>query len=98
LDLDCRNLQNSRWTNYVFAVCVLQGTQRITQNPGTGFVIITLPIPEFASVICFAVLRLAGDGIQLTPSLPFGLVHLVFLLLGELFIRDKLVHIINLLG
>ena len=42
------------------------------ESPGTGFVILTLPIPGFVSVIGFAVFRLSGDGIQFAPGLPFG--------------------------
>ena len=32
--------------------------------------VFTLPIPGFVSVVCLAVLRLPGDGVQLAPGLP----------------------------
>ena len=41
--------------------------------------IITLPIPGFVSVVSFAVLGLPGDGIQLTPGLPPGLINLALI-------------------
>ena len=42
------------------------------KSPGVGALIITLPIPGFVSIVGFAVLGLAGDGVQLAPSLPLG--------------------------
>ena len=54
--------------------------------------IITLPIPGFVSVVSFAVLRLPGDGIQLTPGLPLGLVDLSLLFLRELFVGNEFLH------
>ena len=38
--------------------------------------IVTLPIPGFVSVVGFAVLGLAGDGVKSAPGLPLGQVHL----------------------
>ena len=54
--------------------------------------IITLPIPGFVSIVCLAVFRLPGDGIQLTPGLPLGQVHLALFLLGKLLVGDKFLH------
>ena len=54
--------------------------------------IITLPIPGFVSVVSLAVLGLPGDGIQLAPGLPFGLVDLSLFLLGKLFVGNEFFH------
>ena len=62
------------------------------KSPGTGFVIITLPIPGFISVVGLAVCRLSGDGIQLAPGLPFGQIHLALLFFRELFVGHEFVH------
>ena len=62
------------------------------ERPGTGFVILTLPIPGFVSVVGLAVLGLPGDGIQLTPGLPTGLINLAFFLLGKLLVRNIFLH------
>ena len=53
---------------------------------------ITLPIPGFVSVVSFAVLGLPGDGIQLTPGLPSGLVNLTLFLLGKLLVGNEFFH------
>ena len=53
---------------------------------------ITLPIPGFVSVVSFAVLGLPGDGIQLTPGLPLGQVHLALLFFRELLIGNEFLH------
>ena len=66
-------------------------------NPGIGFVIITLPIPGFVSVVSLAVFWLSGDGVQLAPGLPSGLVDLSFFLFGKLLIGNVFFHNINLL-
>ena len=62
------------------------------EKPGTGFVILTLPIPGFVSVVGFAVCGLSGDGIQLAPGLPLGLVDLSLFLLGKLLVRNEFFH------
>ena len=62
------------------------------RNPGIGFVIITLPIPGFVSVVSLAVFGLPGDGIQLAPGLPLGQVHLALLFFRELLIGNKFLH------
>ena len=50
--------------------------------------IVTLPIPGFVSVVGFAVFRLPGDGIQFTPGLSLGQVHLSLFLLGKLLVGN----------
>ena len=62
------------------------------ERPGTGFVILTLPIPGFVSVVCLAVLRLPGDGVQLAPGLPLGLVDLSLLFFRQFFVKDEFFH------
>ena len=54
--------------------------------------IVTHPIPGFVSVVGFAVLGLAGDGGQLSPSLPLGQVHFALFLLGKLLVGDEFLH------
>ena len=54
--------------------------------------IVTLPIPGFVSVVCLAVDRLPGDGIQLTPGLPLSQVHLALFLLGKLLVGNEFLH------
>ena len=54
--------------------------------------ILTLPIPGFVSVIGFAVLGLSGDGIQLTPGLPLGLINLALFLFGKLLVGNEFLH------
>ena len=61
-------------------------------NPGIGFVIITLPIPGFVSVVSLAVFRLTGDGVQITPALLPGLIDLALFLLGKLLVGDEFLH------
>jgi len=56
------------------------------------FVVITLPISGFISVVCFAVCGFSGDRIQIAPGLPFCLVKLSFFLLGKFLIRDEFFH------
>ena len=62
------------------------------KNTRNWLVIITLPIPGFVSVVGLAVLRLPGDGIQLTPGLPFGLVDFPLFLLGKLLVGNEFFH------
>ena len=62
------------------------------ERPGTGFVILTLPIPGFVSVVCIAVLRLPRDGIQLAPGLPPGLIDLALFLFGKLLVGNEFLH------
>lgn len=62
------------------------------ERPGTGFVILTFPIPGFVSVVYLAVFRLPGDGIQFAPGLPTALVDLTFFLLGKLLIGNEFFH------
>ena len=54
--------------------------------------ILTLPIPGFISVVGLAVDRLPGDGIQLTPGLPTGLINLALFLFGKLLVGDEFLH------
>ena len=61
-------------------------------NPGIGFVIITLPIPGFVSVVCLAIFGLPGDGIQLAPGLALSQVHLALFLLGKLLVGNEFFH------
>ena len=58
---------------------------------------LTLPISGFVSVVSLAVYWLPGDGIQLTPGLPFCLVDFAFLLFRELLVRNEFFHICYLL-
>ena len=60
--------------------------------PGTGFVIVTLPIPGFASLISLAVFGLPGNGVQLTPGLPSGLIDFALFLLGKLLAGNEFFH------
>ena len=53
---------------------------------------LTFPIPGFVSVVGFAVFGLSGDGIQLAPGLPSGVVNLPLFLLGKLLVGDKFFH------
>ena len=53
--------------------------------------------PGFASVVGSAVFGLAGDGVQVTPGLPFGLIQFAFFLFGQLFVGNKFLHDTNLL-
>ena len=68
------------------------------KTPGIGFVIITFPIPGFVSVVGLAGLWLSGDGVQLAPGLPSGLVDLSLFLLGKLLVRNEFLHNTNLLA
>ena len=61
-------------------------------NPGIGFVHFTLPIPGFASVVSFAVLRFAGDGVKCAPGVALRRVELSRFFLGKLLIGDELFH------
>ena len=54
--------------------------------------IFTLPISGFVSIVGFAVFRLSGDGVQLAPCLPLGLVDLSLLFLRELFVGNEFFH------
>ena len=51
-----------------------------------------LPIPGFVSVVGLAVCGLPGDGIQLAPGLPPGLINLAFFLLGKLLVGNEFLH------
>ena len=62
------------------------------ERPGTGFVILTLPIPGFVSVVSLAVCGLPGDGIQFAPGLPPGLIDLALLFFRQLFVKDEFFH------
>ena len=53
---------------------------------------ITLPTPDFALIIRFAVHGLSGDGVQLAPGLPFCLIQLALFLLGKFLVRDEFFH------
>ena len=54
--------------------------------------IVTLPIPGFVSVVSSAVFRLPGDGVQLAPSLPPGLINLALLFFRELLVGNEFLH------
>jgi len=56
------------------------------ERPGTGFVIRTFPIPGFVSVVGLAVCGLPGDGVQLAPGLPSGLVDSALLFFRKLLV------------
>ena len=62
------------------------------------FVMLTLPISGFVSVVSLAVYRLPGDGVQLTPGLPTGLIDLTLFLLGKLLVGNEFFHFCNLLS
>ena len=69
-----------------------RATVQKNKHPGIGFVIITLPIPGFVSVVSLAVLRLPGDGIDFAPGSAFGGIDLSLFLLGELFVGNEFFH------
>ena len=54
--------------------------------------IVTLPIPGFVSVVGFAVLGLASDGVQFAPGLPLGQVHFALFLLRKLLVGNEFFH------
>ena len=54
--------------------------------------VFTLPIPGFVSVVSLAVLGFSGDGVQLAPVLPPGLVNRSLFFLGKLLVGDKFLH------
>ena len=54
--------------------------------------ILTFPIPGFVSVVGLAVCWLPGDGVQLAPGLPSGLIDLALFLLGKLLIGNEFFH------
>ena len=54
--------------------------------------ILTFPISGIVSVVGLAVCGLPGDGIQLAPGLPFGLVDLSLLFFRKLLVGDKFLH------
>ena len=62
------------------------------ERPGTGFVILTLPIPGFVSVVGLAVCGLPGDGVQFAPGLPLCQVHLALLFFRELLVGNEFLH------
>ena len=51
-----------------------------------------LPILRLSSVIGFAADRLPGDGIQLAPGLPTGLIDLALFFLGKLLVGNEFLH------
>ena len=51
-----------------------------------------LPILRPLSVIGLAVGGLPGDGVQLAPGLPSGLIDLALFLLGKLLIGNEFLH------
>ena len=57
-----------------------------------GWFAFALPISGFVSVVSFAVHGLSGDGVQLTPGLPSGLVQFALLFLRELFVGNEFFH------
>ena len=54
--------------------------------------ILTFPISGFVSVVGLAVCGLPGDGIQLAPGLPLGLIDLALFLLGKLLVGNEFFH------
>ena len=54
--------------------------------------IITLPIPGLVSIVGLAVCGLSGDGVQIIPGLPSGLVEFALFLLGKLLVRNEFFH------
>ena len=54
--------------------------------------ILTFPIPGFVSVVGLAGCGLPGDGVQLSPGLPSGLVQFALLFFRELLVRNEFVH------
>ena len=60
--------------------------------PGTVVAHFTFPVPGFVSVVGFAVLRLAGDGVQLAPGAALGNVLFALFLLGKLLIGNEFFH------
>ena len=56
------------------------------------FVMLTLPISGLVSVVGLAADRLPGDGIQLAPGLPPGLINLALFLLGKLLVGNEFLH------
>lgn len=53
---------------------------------------IFLPSLRSLSVICLAVLRLPGDGIEFASGATLGLVDFLLFLFGQLLIGNKLFH------
>ena len=51
-----------------------------------------LPILRPLSVICLAVFRLPGNGVQSAPGLSTGLIDLALFLLGKLLVGDEFLH------
>ena len=51
-----------------------------------------LPLLRPFAIVGFAVLGLAGDGVQFSPSLPLGQVHFALFLLGKLLVGDEFFH------
>ena len=50
------------------------------------------PILRPLSVVGLAVCGLSGDGIQLAPGLPSGLINLALLFFRELFVGNEFFH------
>jgi len=68
------------------------GKDAVQKSPGIGALTITLPIPGFVSVVGFAVCRLPGDGVQIAPGLPSGLVDFPLLFFRELLVGNEFFH------
>ena len=51
-----------------------------------------LPLLRPLSVVSLAVFGLPGNGVQLTPGLPLGQVHLALFLLGKLLVGNEFLH------
>ena len=60
--------------------------------------ILTFPISGFVSVVGLAVCGLSGNGVQLAPGLPSGLIDLALFLLGKLLVGNEFFHNANLLA
>ena len=54
--------------------------------------ILTIPIPGFASIVGFAVLGFSGDGIDFAPGAAFEVVQLTLSLLGKLIVGNVFFH------
>ena len=54
--------------------------------------LLTLPIPGFASIVCLAVFGFSGDGIDRTPGGSSLIVQHALFLFRKLFVGDESFH------
>ena len=71
---------------HIFPSITLCSYSKNKQKSRNRFVILTLPIPGFVSVVGLVVFELPGDGGQFVPGLPPDLIDLERLMYGELLI------------